>query len=194
MRTRDPDAKRDALISAGLAVADEHGLGQLSVNRVVALAGVAKGSFFHHFGDRAAFLTELHRRFHDRLAADIDAATADLPPGRDRLLTGTRAYLDGCRRDRGTRALLVEARAEPAVRLEVSRRNEQFSALAVPDFVVMGHPYPAAAARLWVVMAAEVAVAESAAGGVLDDMRAALAEFADIGRPGSGSGANGGAR
>ena len=76
----------------------------------------------------------------------------------------------------------------------MSRRNEQFSALAVPDFVVMGHPYPAAAGRLWVVMAAEVAVAESAAGGVLDDMRAALAEFADIGRPRSGSGANGGAR
>src|SRR2546423_15375333 len=88
MRIRDPDAKRDALISAGLAVADEHGLGQLSVNRVVALAGVAKGSFFHHFGDRAAFLTELHRRFHDRLPPHLHAAPADLPPGRYRLTTG----------------------------------------------------------------------------------------------------------
>src|SRR5262245_60713075 len=141
MRTRDPGAKRDALIAAGLAVADEHGLGQLSVNRVVAVAGVAKGSFFHHFGDRAAFLTELHRRFHDRLAAGIDAATGGLPDGRERLLAGTVAYLDGCRRDRGTRALLVEARAEPAVRVEVTRRNEQFSSLAAPDFAAMGHPY-----------------------------------------------------
>ena len=37
---------------------------------------------------------------------------------------------------------------------------------------------PLAAAQLWVVMAAEVAVAESAAGAVLPDLRAALAAFA----------------
>ena len=178
MRTRNPDAKRDMLLNAGLAVADERGLGQLSVNRVVALAGVAKGSFFHHFGDRAAFLTELHRRFHDRLAADVDAAIHDRPPGRERLLAGTTAYLDSCRQDRATRALLVEARAEPAVRAEVQRRNAQFTTLAAPDFEAMGHRHPTEAASLWVVMAAEVAVAESAAGEVLPDLRAALAAYA----------------
>src|SRR5437773_1229323 len=71
MRTRDPDAKREALLDAGATLADELGLGQLSVNRIIATAGVAKGSFFHHFGDRAGFFVELHRRFHDRLAAEI---------------------------------------------------------------------------------------------------------------------------
>src|SRR4051794_36503895 len=107
MRARDPEGKRKALTDAGLAIADEAGLTRLSVNQVVAAAGVAKGSFFHHFGDRAAFLVELHRVLHDRLAALVTAATENLPPGRDHLLAGTRAYLDGCRQDKGIRALLA---------------------------------------------------------------------------------------
>jgi hypothetical protein len=80
----------------------------------------------------------LHRSFHDRLAALVAAATDRLPPGRDHLLAGTLAYLDGCRQDQGTRALLVEARAEPALPAEVARRNEQFTDLAAPDFAAMG--------------------------------------------------------
>lgn len=177
MRVRDPDAKRQALTDAGLAVADESGLTRVSVNQVVAAAGVAKGSFFHHFGDRAAFLVELHRSFHDRLAALVTAAIEDLPPGRDRLLAGTRAYLDGCRRDRGARALLVEARAESSLSAEVARRGEEFTRLAAPDFAAMGWPRPEQAARLWVVMAAEVGVAESTAGTPLPALRAALADY-----------------
>ncbi|MEU4215997.1 TetR/AcrR family transcriptional regulator [Actinoplanes sp. NPDC026623] len=177
MRTRDPDAKRDALLAAGVSLAHEHGLGQVSVNRVVATAGVAKGTFFHHFGDRAGFLVELHRRFHDRLTADIEAAIGDLRPGRDRLLRAATAYLDGCRRDRGTRALLVEARAEPAVRAEIVRRNAQFTALAAADFVALHRDNAEAAAQLWVVMAAEVAVAESARDAVIAPLRDALAGY-----------------
>jgi TetR/AcrR family transcriptional repressor of nem operon len=177
MRVRDPDAKRKALTEAGLAIADESGLTRLSVNQVVAAAGVAKGSFFHHFGDRAAFLVALHRTFHDRLAALVTAAIENLPPGRGRLLAGTRAYLDGCRQDKGTRALLTEARAEPALLAEVARRNEQFTDLAGPDFAAMGWSRPAPAARLWVVMAREVAIAESAAGTPLPDLRAALTDY-----------------
>jgi hypothetical protein len=79
--------------------------------------------------------------------------------------------------DRGTRALLVEARAEPALPAEVARRNEQFTELATPDFTAMGWSRPAQAARLWVVMAAEPAVAESAAGTRLPELRAALTDY-----------------
>ena len=183
MRVRDPDAKRKALTEAGLAVADEYGLTRVSVNRVVAVAGVAKGSFFHHFGDRASFLVELHRTFHDRLAALVAAATEGLPPGRPHLLAGTLAYLDGCREYRGARALLVEARAEPALPAEVARRNEQFTELAAPDFAAMGRQRPTESARLWVVMAAEVAVAESAAGSPLPDLRSALTDYIGGPRP-----------
>lgn len=177
MRTRDPATKRATLIDAGLAIAEETGLGSLSVDKIVSAAGVAKGSFFHHFGSRAGYLTELHRRFHDRLAERIHQAITDLPPGRGRLLTGTSAYLEGCRADRAVRALLVEARAEPDVRAEIARRNDQFVRLAAPDFAAMGRRFPEAAARLWVTMAADVAVAESAADAALPELRIALADY-----------------
>ena len=168
---------RATLISAGLSLAEEGGLGNLSVDKIVSAAGVAKGSFFHHFGSRAGFLTELHRRFHDRLAERIHQATAGLPPGREQLLTGTLAYLEGCRADRAVRALLVEARAEREVRAEITRRNDQFIRLTAPHFAAMGRRFPEAAARLWVSMAADVAVAESAADAALPELRAALAGY-----------------
>src|SRR2546430_7286314 len=147
MRTRDPEGKREALLDAGLALAGELGLGRVSVDKVVSAAGGAKGSFFHHFGCRADFLVELHRRFHDRIAAAVDRAVAGHSPGRARLLAGTSAYLDGCRASRAIRAILVEARAEPAVHAPRPRRHEQFSAPAEPDLPAIGRSSPASAAR-----------------------------------------------
>src|ERR1700748_995661 len=101
-RTREP------LIDAGLRLAERTGLAGLSVNLIVGEAGVAKGTFFHHFGDRASYLLALHREFHDRLADQMQAATVSIPPGRRRLIIGANACLDGCLRDRGVRALLLE--------------------------------------------------------------------------------------
>ena len=57
----------ELLLDAGVKVAEEHGLAGLSVNRVVAEAGVAKGTFYVHFTDRNAFIDALHERFHDRV-------------------------------------------------------------------------------------------------------------------------------
>jgi AcrR family transcriptional regulator len=45
---------REALLDAGAALAEEHGLAGVSVNMVVARAGVAKGTFYVHFSGRAA--------------------------------------------------------------------------------------------------------------------------------------------
>jgi TetR/AcrR family transcriptional regulator, transcriptional repressor for nem operon len=53
----------------------------LSINLIVQNAGVTKGTFFHHFGDRASHLIALHREFHERLAARIQAAIVGVPPG-----------------------------------------------------------------------------------------------------------------
>src|ERR1700759_2320172 len=106
---------RESLIDAGLRLAERTGLAGLSVNLIVGEAGVAKGTFFHHFGDRASYLLALHREFHDRLLAGIERVTAGMPPGRQRLIKSAATYLDGCLRDRGIRALLLEARAEPAI-------------------------------------------------------------------------------
>lgn len=138
---------RAALIDGGLRLAEEMGLAGVSVNVLVAELGVSKGTFFHHFGSRANYLLALHREFHERLEKVMVAAVVDHPPGRDHLLAGTHAYLDACLRDRGVKALLLEARAEPLIIGEVSARNARNAGLAEPDFRALGWRHPARARR-----------------------------------------------
>jgi TetR/AcrR family transcriptional regulator, transcriptional repressor for nem operon len=168
---------REALIDAGLRLAERTGLNGLSVNLIVADAGVAKGTFFHHFGDRASYLLALHREFHERLATQIAAVITGMPPGRDRLNAVADTYLDGCLRDRGVRALLLEARAEPAVTDEITRRNHASADLCRPDFAALGRHHPFESAQLWVGMVAEAALIEHQAGTALPGIREAVEQF-----------------
>ena len=100
---------RAVLLDAGVVVAEKHGLAGLSVNLVVAQAGVAKGTFYVHFADRDAFIDALHERFHDHVRDALTAATSGVPPGVERIVRGAEAYLDVCLADRGVKALAVEA-------------------------------------------------------------------------------------
>ncbi|AKK29777.1 TetR/AcrR family transcriptional regulator [Mycobacterium sp. EPa45] len=170
-------ATRSKLIDSGLRLAERTGLTGLSVNLLVEEAGVSKGSFFHHFGDRASYLLALHREFHDRIAEHIDQTINHRPPGRERLLAGAIAYLDMCLEQRGIRALLLEARAEPAVAQEITRRNADFARRCEPDFVALGHRHPLQSAQLAVAMTAEAALIELADGSAVKSVRAALEDF-----------------
>jgi TetR/AcrR family transcriptional regulator, transcriptional repressor for nem operon len=170
-------ATRELLVNAGLGLAEHTGLAGMSINQIVEEAGVAKGTFFHHFTGRAGFLVALHREFHDRLFAEITTAAAHLPPGRDRLLTAAGAYLDGCLRHRGIRALLLEARAEPLIADAIAERNKQATQLITPDFAEMGWERPAQAAALWNGLVVEAALLELAAGQRSPAIRNALAQF-----------------
>ncbi|WP_431234078.1 TetR/AcrR family transcriptional regulator [Mycolicibacterium psychrotolerans] len=171
------EATRTKLIESGLRLAERTGLTGLSVNLLVDEAGVSKGSFFHHFGDRASYLLALHREFHDRIAERIDAAMAGLPPGRERLMAGARVYLDNCLQQRGIRALLLEAHAEPAVAQEISRRNAEFARKGSADFESLGRRHPLESAQLWAATIAEAALIELANGSATPSVRAAIEEF-----------------
>src|SRR5271167_848202 len=165
---------RDTLLDAGVAVADEFGLAGLSVNRVVAAAGVAKGTFYVHFHDRAAFVDALHARFHDEVQAAVAAATADTPPGAERIRRAAEAYLDVCLANRAVKALALEARSDPSLISSMAARHERFTAAAVPSLKAMGWPDPSAAAQLLAAMTAEVAIRELDAGRRLPASRRAL--------------------
>jgi len=65
----------EALLQAGMRLAERHGLGNMSINAVVAEAGVAKGTFYVHFANRAAYLVALHQWFHNGLRSAIIDAT-----------------------------------------------------------------------------------------------------------------------
>lgn len=151
---------RANLIETGLVLAEELGLEGLSVNAIVAAAGVSKGTFFHHFPDRVSYLVDLHRRFHDTLFDEVMAAIGDMAPGRDRLAVAARTYLDGCLRDRGVKALLLEARGHLPIAEEVTRRNRMNVDTVAADFAALDSAHPREAARLWIAATAECALME----------------------------------
>ncbi len=182
-RTPPPKSTRDALLDAGVAVAERDGLAGMSVNRVVAEAGFAKGTFYVHFTDREAFVDALHERFYSRVDAAVAAAVRDAEPGADGLLRGAAAYLDTCLADRGVKALLLEARADGAIPGRASAREGRFAQLSVPGFRAMGWRDAAVAAQLFVRMISEGAILELEAGRRLPAVRRSLARFLGGGPP-----------
>jgi TetR/AcrR family transcriptional repressor of nem operon len=169
---------RANLIETGLVLAEQLGLEGLSVNAVVGAAGVSKGSFFHHFPDRVSYLVALHRRFHDKLFDEVMAVIEAMPPGTKRLAAAARTYLDGCLRDRGVKALLLEARGYLPIADEVVRRNQTNIDVVAVDFEALGHPHPRKAARLWIAATAECALMELEVGRRDTAARTVLGAFA----------------
>ena len=167
----------DKLIDAALRLADDRPLTQISVDDIVREAGVAKGTFYVHFPDRGHFLAAVTRRFHRSMFAAMSESVADLAPGRDRLVAGARAYLDGCHDQLGVKSILIEARGDPAVAVEAARRNVETAAAATEDWAVLGAPDPAVSARLFVALVSEVALMEVEAGGIDERARRAMVDL-----------------
>jgi TetR/AcrR family transcriptional regulator, transcriptional repressor for nem operon len=168
---------REALLDAGAALAEEHGLASVSVNMVVARAGVAKGTFYVHFKERAAFVDAMHARFHARVEAAVGQAVAGLPPGAERLFRGSEAYLDVSLANRGVKALSLEARSDPAAQGSMEARRERLTAAGVADLEAMGWDDAQAAAQLLGAMTREISVLEFDAGHRLPAPRRALKRF-----------------
>jgi AcrR family transcriptional regulator len=166
---------REALLDAGVVVAERHGLAGLSVARVVAEAGLGRGAFYVHFRDRSAFVDALHERFYAHVGDAVAAATEAVPPGRERLVRGIRAYLDACLADRAVKALLLEARAQGG--LSGASREELFASLSSSSFKAMGWSDVRVAARLFVRLASEAAILELEAGKRLPAVRRTLVRF-----------------
>jgi AcrR family transcriptional regulator len=129
---------REALLDAGAALAEEHGVAGVSVNMVVARAGVAKGTFYVHFSGRAVFVDAMHARFHARVEAVVGEAIAGLPPGAERLFRDSEAYLDVSLANRGVKALSLEARSDPAAQGSMDARRERLASAGMADLEAMG--------------------------------------------------------
>ncbi|HLY27554.1 MAG TPA: TetR/AcrR family transcriptional regulator [Aggregatilineales bacterium] len=168
---------RDALLEAGLQLAEQHSLASISINDIVTQAKVAKGTFYVHFHDRAAYLVALHQSFHEGIKQKVLSAVQDKEPGFGRLQVGTVIYLDSCLQAKAVKALLLEARSEAPIAAEVQRRNADFAALAHADFEAEGWPHAEANARLFVAMSAEAALIELEIGKASPTLRTALFDF-----------------
>ncbi len=158
---------RSALLDAGMRlIADttDRSLGSLSVNAIVAAAGMSKGAFFQHFPTRAQYVAELHRTFHEEVTSRVDAAIRDLSPGLERLRRGIGTYLDACLELRTTKAFLFQARADVQLSQHVASRNAQFAERATADLETLEWADAPSVARLIVAAVAEIALVESESG------------------------------
>lgn len=164
---------REALLDAGATLAERHGLSGVSVNMVVSRAGVAKGTFYVHFKDRAAFIDAMHARFHDRVEAAMADAVAGLPRGAERLFRAFEVYLDVSLQNRGAKALSLEVSSSPEQDAMTARR-ERLAEGGYADLEAMGWEDIEAAAQLLVAMMREISALEFDAGRPLPASRRAL--------------------
>lgn len=178
IRTTAKEQTRKTLLEVGFALAETTGFDGLTVNAITDAAGVAKGTFFHHFKDRASYLVALHQQFHDRILERIQVALAGVPSGGQRLAVIAATYLDACLRNRGVRALILEARGLLAIQAEITRRNEAIVGVLTSDFIELGWPSASVVARLWIAATVECALLELEVGRPCPQARSALLDFA----------------
>ena len=79
---------RTALLTAGLDLLSEKPIDALSIDEVVLRAGVAKGSFFNHFADKAAFGHAVGAMVREELEEWIGRANAGVADPVERLAGG----------------------------------------------------------------------------------------------------------
>jgi AcrR family transcriptional regulator len=149
----------------------------VSVNDIVREAGVAKGTFYVHFPDRSALLVAVHQRFHEQIGMAIGEAVREFDPGVQRLLAAANAYLDACIALVGTKAMLLEARADLAVSADAAARERTLAKQAARSFEAVGITHAPEAARLYVALVAETALVELEYGQRVPTMREELARW-----------------
>ena len=136
----------------------------MTVAAVTNQAGLAKGSFYVYFPDRAGFIDALHQRFYERVNLAVMGAVEDIPPGLRRELVMIEAYLDVCLDNLAVKALVMETRSQPGLTTTMEEREALAVQLAEANLKAMGVPSPADAARLVVAMTSEAAMIELEAG------------------------------
>lgn len=77
---RQPEQRSRALLDAAAELFVEKGVGATSIDEIAARAGVAKGTFYHYFPDRATMLGALRQRFSLRFADAAEAAIGACDP------------------------------------------------------------------------------------------------------------------
>lgn len=85
---------RGALLAAGFELLAERPIDAIAIDDIVARAGVAKGSFFNHFTDKAGFAAELGAAVRAELELLVGAANAGVADPVERLAGGMRVALD----------------------------------------------------------------------------------------------------
>lgn len=79
---------RNALLSAGFELMSDRSIDAIPIDDLVAAAGVGKGSFFNHFGDREGFKAALAFQVREEFEAQIRTVSSEATDPLERLATG----------------------------------------------------------------------------------------------------------
>ncbi|MFL6145745.1 MAG: TetR/AcrR family transcriptional regulator [Labedaea sp.] len=135
------DASRGAILKAAIGLLTEHGYAGCSVAAVAARAGVATGTVYRHFPNKASLVTEVFREAAGREVAAVAAAVARPAAVADRIAAVVETFAGRAfKSPRLAYALLAEP-ADPAVdaeRLVFRRAYRDLVAAAVADGVAGG--------------------------------------------------------
>jgi TetR/AcrR family transcriptional regulator, transcriptional repressor for nem operon len=167
---------RGALLQAGqvLSQTDE----APDAARLEQAAGLEMDALDRVFGSLPQYLAALQDDLLQRLRHRVLEAALAQPSGRERIYAGTLTYLDGYLDEQPLRRWLVNARESlPPVADGIRRQNRTYALVLRSEFEGMRWPFAHAAARLFIAMVMEAAMAEHESGARRADMRAALREF-----------------
>ncbi len=76
---KHPDVRRDELMDAALRLCTDIGYDAMSIEQVTQAVGVAKGTFYYHFGSKTDLLIAMVTRWVDELFDALETATATMP-------------------------------------------------------------------------------------------------------------------
>lgn len=92
MMVRDPDAKRQQLLDAGLAEFAAHGIAGARMDRIAQRAGCSAGLVYTYFGGKDALFEAVFAEIVARTVADIPITPDDLPAYAGRLFDSHEAH------------------------------------------------------------------------------------------------------
>jgi AcrR family transcriptional regulator len=105
------EATRGAILAAARSLFGAEGFPAVSVERIAAEAGVAKGAVYHHFATKEAVFEAVFEAVSQDLAAEVGAASAGASDVLAVLSVASAAYVAACARPALRRIVLEEGPA-----------------------------------------------------------------------------------
>ncbi len=116
-RPKQPEQVRRALLEAAVALAEEQGLGGITVQAVADRAGVTKGGLFHHFTNKQVLIDAVFDFMLEQMEESLDRLIAEDEGGHGCF---TRAYVvstfECCSQALSGQALTISMVTDPALR------------------------------------------------------------------------------
>jgi len=125
--TRRRAKTKPALLEAGLKLLAERPVDSLSIDEIVAAAGVAKGSFFYHFTDKQSFAREIAASVRAEIESTIALVNLGIEDPARRVARGIGQFVNFALRSPDKAAMIITAdwrSVDPAYSLNAGLRAD----------------------------------------------------------------------